>query len=100
MTQRLVYSGKARLDLEELFFFIAADNPTRAGSYVAEIETVCEKLCDTPLIGRPRPDLQPELRIHSLWRRVVIAYRPLPDGVEILRIFTGGRDYEAIMGSE
>jgi toxin ParE1/3/4 len=98
--RQLVYSLQARSDLEEIFFFIANDNPTRAGSYVAEIETVCEKLRDAPLIGTERPDIRPDLRIMTFRRRVVIAYRVLSDKIEILRVFTGGRDYGAIMGSE
>ncbi|MBV9811511.1 MAG: type II toxin-antitoxin system RelE/ParE family toxin [Acetobacteraceae bacterium] len=100
MTKRLVYSGQARIDLEEIFSFIAADNPTRAGTYVADIEAACEKLSDTPMIGMARPDLRPDLRIVTFRRRVVIAYRVLPDHLEILRVFTGGRDYETIMGSD
>jgi toxin ParE1/3/4 len=100
VTKPLAYSGQARADLEEIFFFIAADNPTRAGSYIAEIETACEKLCTAPLIGATRPDLQPDVRILTLWRRVIVAYRVLPGEVEVLRVFTGGRDYETIMGSD
>jgi toxin ParE1/3/4 len=100
VTKKLVYSGRARIDLEEIFFFIAADNPTRAGSYVAEIETACEKLCATPLIGIDRADLRPGLRILPLWRRVVVAYELHADELLVLRVFTGGRDYETIMGSD
>ena len=100
MTKNLVYSWQARADLEDIFSLIAADNPRRAGSYVAEIQTACENLCGTAMIGMARPDLQPDLRILPLWRRVIVAYRIMPDQIEILRVFTGGRDYEAIMGSD
>jgi len=98
--KRLVYSVHARADLEEIFFFIAADNPARAGSYIAEIETACENLCSAPMIGTARPDLQPDVRIMSLRRRVIVAYRVLPEEIEVLRVFSGGRDYETIMGSD
>ena len=100
MTKPLVYSRQAQSDLDEIFEFIAADNPRRARSYVEEIQQACRALCDTPLIGTARPDLQPELRIHTLRRRVVIAYRVQPSQLEILRVFTGGRDYETIMGGD
>lgn len=100
MTRKLVYTPAARDDLEELFWFIAADNPRRARSYIAEIEAFCLNLCETPHIGVARPDLRPGLRIFPLWRRLVIAYE-LPEGrVDILRIFASGLDYEAIMGGE
>ncbi|YCI02941.1 type II toxin-antitoxin system RelE/ParE family toxin [Ensifer sp. D2-11] len=51
-------------------------------------------------MGRGRPDLRPNLFIFPLWRRVLIAYE-LPDNrVDILRVFSGGQDYEAIMSGE
>jgi plasmid stabilization system protein ParE len=40
-----------------------------------------------------------DLRIMTFRRRVVTAYRVHADQVEILRVFSGGRDYETIMGS-
>ena len=100
MTKTLVYSGQAQADLDEIFDFIAADNPRRARSYVEEIRQTCRGLCDAPLIGTARPDLQPDLRIMTFRRRVVIAYRVPADRLEILRVFSGGRDYETIMGSD
>lgn len=95
----LVYSALALADLEEIFDFIAADNPRRARLYIEEIQRTCRGLTDAPLIGTARPDLQPDLRIMTFRRRVVIAYRVQGDQLEILRVFSGGRDYEAIMGS-
>jgi plasmid stabilization system protein ParE len=64
----LVYSPEAINDLEEIFWFIAGDNPGRARTYIAEIQQACRELCEMPLIGVARPDLYPNLRILSLWR--------------------------------
>ena len=100
MTKTLIYSRQAQADLDDIFDFIAADNPRRARSYVEEITQTCRGLCDSPLIGTARPDLQPDLRIMTFRRRVVIAYRVMADRLEILRVFSGGRDYETIMGSD
>jgi toxin ParE1/3/4 len=100
MTKTLIYSRQAQADLDDIFDFIAADNPRRARSYVEEITQTCRGLCDAPLIGTARPDLQPDLRIMTFRRRVVIAYRVMADRLEILRVFSGGRDYETIMGSD
>lgn len=100
MTKALIYSRQAQADLDEIFDFIAADNPRRARSYIEEIRQTCQGLRDAPLIGTARSDLQRDLRIMTFHRRVVIAYRVLPEQVEILRVFTGGRDYETIMGSD
>lgn len=97
MSRELVYTSAARADLEEIFWFIAVDNPPRARSYIAEIEQACRNLCETPFMGRERPDLRAGLYVFPLWRRIVIAYE-LPDNrVDVLRVFSGGQDYEAIM---
>jgi toxin ParE1/3/4 len=93
----LIYSGPAEADLDEIFDFIAADNPRRARTYIDEIRQACRNLCDTPLIGTERADLRPGLRILPLWRRVIIAYELRPSELLVLRVFTSGRDYEAIM---
>lgn len=100
MTRELVLTPAARADLEEIFWFIAADNPRRARSYVAEIEQACRNLCDMPEMGVRRPDLRPSLRIFPLWRRIVIAYELPENRVDILRIFSAGQDYEAIISGE
>lgn len=97
MNRELVFTPAALADLEEMFWFIAADNPPRARSYIAEIEQACRNLCETPLMGRKRPDLRPGLFVFPLWCRIVIAYELPGDQLDVLRIFSGGQDYEAIM---
>ena len=100
MTRELFYSPEARADLEEIFWFVAGDSPRRARTYIAEIEAACERLRQTPMMGVEREDLRPGLRVLPLWRRIVIAYQAPPGRVEVLRVFSGGRDYETIMGGE
>ncbi|WP_428391712.1 type II toxin-antitoxin system RelE/ParE family toxin [Lichenicoccus sp.] len=98
MTRALTYSGSAEADLDDIFDFIAADNPRRARTYIEEIRQACRHLCHTPLIGTERADLRPGLLIRPLSRRVIVAYELPPDELLVLRAFTAGRDYEAIMG--
>lgn len=100
MTRVLVFTLAARADLEEIFWFIAADNPRRARSYIAEIEAACRTLCDMPQMGIERPDLRPALRILPLWRRIVVAYELQKDRVDVLRVFSSGQDYEAIIAGD
>ena len=100
MTRALIYSGDAEADLDDIFDFIAADNPRRARIYIEDIRKACRDLCHTPLIGIDRADLRPGLRILPLWRRVIVAYELPPGELLVLRVFTGGREYEVIMGSD
>jgi toxin ParE1/3/4 len=37
VTQTLICSPEAQADLDEIFDFIATDNPTRAETYIVEI---------------------------------------------------------------
>jgi toxin ParE1/3/4 len=49
------------------------------------------------MMGVERSDLRSGVRILPLWRRIVIVYE-LPVGrVDVLRVFSGGRDYAAII---
>ena len=100
MTRALIYTGRAEADLDEIFDFIAADNPRRARTYIEDIRQACLNLCKTPLIGVERADLRPGLRVLPLWRRIVIAYELPLEELLVLRVFSGGRDYETIMGSD
>lgn len=100
MTRRLVYTPAARDDLDEIFDFIATDNPLRAASYVADIQNACRNLCVTPHLGRERSDLRAGLRILPLWQRIIIAYELPPGRVDILRVFSAGRDYQAIIDDD
>ena len=93
----LVFTPAARSDLEDIFRFIAADNPRRARSYVGDIQQACRSLCDMPEMGLARSDLRPNLRVLPLWRRIVVAYEPSETRIDVLRVFSAGQDYETIL---
>lgn len=48
----------------------------------------------TPRIGRSREDLVPRLRSFPLGD-YIIYYRPIEEGVEVIRVFQGNRDIES-----
>jgi toxin ParE1/3/4 len=98
LTRRLVYSRKARADLEEILDFLGALDPRRALAYVEGIRLACRSLCENPDMGVSRADLRFGLRVFPYRRRIVIAYEVLPGRVRVLRILGAGRDYEAITG--
>jgi len=88
-------SGAER-DLVEIAYFIADDSLANAEHFIDAIEAECQKLADSPiLLGRPCEGLHPELRRHN-FKRYAIIYRPIPEGIELVGVFQGSRDLEAI----
>lgn len=95
--RKLVYRPAALTDLDAIFDFIQPENPRRAASYITDIRKKCRTLLDHPMKGPPREDLAPGIRILSMFRRIIVAYRVSGDEIVITRIFSGGQDYEAIL---
>jgi toxin ParE1/3/4 len=89
---------EARSDLMEIYRFIAdrSGYPDQPWRFVQRIRANCDKIGRPPYAGRPRDDLRPGLRTVPFERSTVIAYQVLDDAVEIVNVFYGGRDYEAL----
>jgi toxin ParE1/3/4 len=87
----VTFSPVARDDLMEIALYIAQDNPSRALSFVDELEERCLALGDAPGIGTGRPELGEGIRIlpHG---RYLIFYRQTPRSVRIERVMHGARD--------
>jgi toxin ParE1/3/4 len=87
---RLSFSPKAALDLEEIGDYISRDNPTRALSFIDEIESHCQRIVETPAAFPFRNDLAPgvQMTVHG---RYLILFRALPDTIRIERIVHGAR---------
>jgi toxin ParE1/3/4 len=79
-------------DLDAIPAYIAQDNPVRALSFVAEIETACTVWAETPLAGRGRSEITEGLRSFPFGNYVVF-YRPRPDGVAVVHVVHGRRDH-------
>ena len=93
----VVYTDEAKMDLEGIGDYIAADNPTRALSFVLEISERCEELADMadafPLV--PRYEHTSVRR--RPFRNYLIFYRVTEKRVEILHILNSAQDFEAIL---
>ena len=87
---------QAEQDLIEIFHHIARDNPTAAEQLVRTINGKCELLARSPMIGRARPELRPDLRSfpHGAY---LILYRIVDDGVEIVRVVHAARNLDDLV---
>lgn len=95
---RVVFRREALNQLEALYDYIAsAGSPDNAARYTDAIVAYCQGLTDFPYLGIARDDIRPGLRTIGYKKRIVIAFAVLENTVAIVGIFSGGRDYEAIL---
>lgn len=88
-------TGKAHFDLVEIAFLIAEENPTAAHRWLDIIDEKCQLLARTPELGRKRADLAPELRGLPVGNYVIF-YRPVHDGIQVVRVLHGARDIPSL----
>jgi toxin ParE1/3/4 len=93
-----VFTRQAHLDLLEIHDYIAADNPAAAARFVQKMERKCQTIARTPMMGRLCEELEPLLRCFSV-DNYIIFYKTTSNGVAIIRILSGYRDYQRIFVS-
>jgi toxin ParE1/3/4 len=84
-------SAEARSDLDEIWLYIAHDNPDAADKYIRAIVSRFVTLASMPQMGRERPELSPGLRSFVVGHHVIF-YRLIDGGVEVARVLDGVRD--------
>jgi toxin ParE1/3/4 len=89
-------SSRAQEDLEEIWDFIAEDNPDAADRFNDLLLEKFKILGRQPKIGRLRKELGPALRSFAVGHYIIF-YRQIPKGVDIFRVLHGARDIEAIL---
>ena len=91
------YSPEARLDLLEIWEFIARDNLDAADRVEQEIEQAVSMLARDPKLGHLRPDLTSKpVRFWPIYSYLII-YDPATQPLEIVRILSGYRDVASLL---
>ena len=97
---KIIYSTAALMDLSNVGNWIAQDNPVRAHSFVDELMKACEGLAEMPLrfqLVRGHEESGVRRRPYGSYS---IFYSVGEQGVEIVRVLHGARDYEKILFPE
>lgn len=92
-------TDQAEADLDEVWAYIAADNPDAADRMVDAVLESSRVHVRFPEMGRSREELRPGLRSFVVSPYVVF-YRPIEGTIEVLRILHGARDIKSIIESE
>jgi toxin ParE1/3/4 len=91
--------------MDEHAEFIARNNLEAARRLYDAAAQAFDQLAAMPEMGSPRAFRNPSLSGLRLWRipgfeRHLIFYRPIQDGIEIIRVLHAARDIDAILEQE
>jgi toxin ParE1/3/4 len=98
---KFIVSPAAREDLDQIHAFISQENPEAADKLLGAALSTFAAVARMPGIGRPRTFKLSELsglrsfRVDG-FRNYLIFYRPVTEGVEIVRVLHGARNLNAL----
>ena len=92
-----IVSPTARNDLRQIYEYITQHDSARATRLVQGIRERCHLLADYPCMGVARSDLGEDCRSFVVPDTgYVIMYRPIEDGVEIIRVRHGSQNFRRL----
>jgi toxin ParE1/3/4 len=78
-------------DYEDIWRYIARDNPAAADRMISAFERQLSTLAAMPGSGRKESRLAPDLRSFPVGSYLIF-YRPRADGIAVVRVLHGARD--------
>jgi plasmid stabilization system protein ParE len=92
-------------ELWGIWYFIAQDNPDAATRVVESAYKSFKTLTANPGLGKPRRFRNPRLRDVRSWHitgfeNYLIFYRAIADGIQVIHVYHGSRDIEALFGEK
>jgi len=86
-------SPEALADLQEIWIYIANDNPAAADKLEDDIYRACELLAKNPRLGHKRPDLTDEpVLFWPVRGQYLVIYQRATQPLKVARILHAGRD--------
>jgi toxin ParE1/3/4 len=92
----------ALMDLDEIAEFIGRTRPRAALRFLDAFDQTVAALARLPSLGSPHESDDPRLRNVRVrpvkrFKNFLIFYRPIQDGIEVLRVLHGARDISPIL---
>jgi toxin ParE1/3/4 len=90
----------ASADLRDISDYIGVKNqsPVAAHKFLDDFEQKCLAYANQPEMGELRLELGDELRSFTFKKNYVAVFQPYEDGIEIIRVIHGARDYPTLFG--
>lgn len=97
----VVRKPEADSDLLHLFVFLGRGSVLSANRFLQAADQTCARLADMPGLGSECESDHPALdglRLMPIrgFAKYLILYRPIRDGIEVIRVFHGSRDLEGL----
>jgi toxin ParE1/3/4 len=89
----------ASADLLDIWNFIASDSFEKADRFLQKIDSQLKILASNPGMGRKRDSLVPNLRSFPVGNYLIF-YRPINQGIEVIRVLHGARDIQSLFEEE
>lgn len=93
--RRVLKRPLAETDLDDIWWYIAQDNPEAADQLLDRIEERCQALVRFPEMGVNRDELVPGLRSFPIGNYLIF-YLINEHEIEIVRVLPGMRDINAL----
>jgi len=105
VSRRVLVRAAARADLAEEAAFLAGSSPATALRFLDAAEQACGLLAGSPRLGRKvraRSRFLRGVRSRPVpgFGRVLLFYRPVRKGIEVVRVLHGARDLPGLFGEE
>lgn len=88
---RLLIRPEAKIDLDDIWFYIAQDSPNNADRFLNQIQETSLSLANFPHMGTIRNELKANLRSHPIGNYLIF-YFPLENGIDIVRVIHQSRN--------
>ena len=91
----LIISPEAHQDLLDIWLYIAEDSTINADRFLDNLRAKSINLTEFTEMGIDRQELAKDLRSFPV-DRYVLYYRPVIEGIELVRVLHGSRDSQSI----
>ncbi len=90
---RILRTPTSRRDVVEILLYLRGRSPQGARAVRVAINTTFRFLSENPMAGQSRHDLAKNLGSYPVrsYRHYLIFYRPLIDGIQVMRVLHGAR---------
>lgn|SRR5476651_1202431 len=97
-----IWSPEAERDAEDIAFYIGVQDgrPITAENVVRGLHELCNLIATQPAMGEAHSEFSMDCRIFPYKNRWIILYRPVDNGIQVMRVVDGSRDFDQLFPAE